>query len=157
MTVTSAAGLSAGMRVTGTWIPTGTTIQSISGTTITLSISDNPNYFDTPTTKTVSYYAFYGSYRLYTNDTSGIASGNIVTATSGVYSNTVVQYVSTNSFVTLNKGLNLARGTSFSATFYTPRIFTQQSYTFAASDRYVVRPDASLPFGSFPGVGTIKP
>jgi hypothetical protein len=157
MTVTSAAGLSAGMSVTGTWIPTGTTIQSISGTTITLSISNNPNYLETPTTKTVTYLQSFSTYRLYLSNTSGIATGDIVTAASGVYSNTIVQNISTNRFVTLNKGLNKNTNASFSATFYTPRVFTQQSYTFTASDRYVVRPDASLPFGSFPGVGTIRP
>ena len=156
MTVTSATGLAAGMSVTGTWVPSGTTIQSISGTTITLSISTNPNYQDSATSKTVTYYSFYyNSSRLYTGDTSGVAIGDIV-AGSGVYAGTTVSGISTNTFILLNKKLNKDAGDTLTATFYTPRTFTQQSYTFTASNKYVIRANASLPFGSFPGVGTIK-
>ena len=155
MTVTSATGLAAGMSVTGTWVPSGTTIQSISGTTITLSISTNPNYQDSATSKSVTYYSFFNSSRLYTGNTSGVAIGDIV-AGSGVYAGTTVSGISTNTFILLNKNLNKDAGDTLTATFYTPKTFTQQSYTFTASNKYVIRANASLPFGSFPGVGTIK-
>ena len=155
MTVTSATGLAAGMSVTGTWVPSGTTIQSISGTTITLSISTNPNYQDSATSKSVTYNPFFVSSRLSTGNTSGVAIGDIV-AGSGVYAGTTVSGISTNTFILLNKNLNKDAGDTLTATFYTPRTFTQQSYAFAASNKYVIRPNASLPFGSFPGVGTIK-
>jgi lambda family phage minor tail protein L len=152
MTVTSATGLSAGMSVTGTWVPSGTTIQSISGTTITLSISNNPNYLDSATSKSVTYRFFN---RLSTSNTSGVAVGDRVQG-SGVYSGTAVTAISTNSFILINKSLNKDYNSTLTATFYKPRVFTQQSYTFVSNDRYVIRADASLPFGSFPGVGTIK-
>jgi len=143
------------MSVTGTWVPTGTTIQSISGTAITLSISTNPNYRSSATSKSVTYNPSFDSSRLYTGDTSGVAVGDIVTG-SGVYAGTTVSGISTNTFIALNQALNADSGQELTATFYTPRTFTQQSYVFAASNKYVIRPNASLPFGSFPGVGTIK-
>jgi hypothetical protein len=90
------------------------------------------------------------------NDLSGIAVGNLVEG-SGVYAGTtVVGVASEDLFVEINQGLNLDDAETLTATFYTLRTFTQQSYTFAGNDRYVIRADASLPFGSFPGVGTIK-
>ena len=155
MTVTSATGLAAGMSVTGTWVPSGTTIQSISGTTITLTISNNPNYRDSATSKSVTYYPYFYSPRFYTGDTSGVAVGDIVEG-SGVYAGTTVSGISTNTFILLSQALNADTGQELTATFYTTRVFTQQSYIFAGNDRYVIRADASLPFGSFPGVGTIK-
>jgi hypothetical protein len=155
MTVTSATGLAAGMSVTGTWVPTGTTIQSISGTAITLSISTNSNYRGSATSKSVTYNPNFDSSRLYTGNTSGVAVGNIVEG-SGVYAGTTVSGISTNTFILLNQALNVDTGDTFTATFYAPRTFTQQSYTFVSNDRYVIRANASLPFGSFPGVGTIK-
>jgi hypothetical protein len=154
MTVTSATGLAAGMSVTGTWVPSGTTIQSISGTAITLSISTNPNYRDSGTSISGYYVSIPNNPRLFTGDTSGVAVGNLVEG-SGVYAGTTVSGISTNTFIQLSQALNANSGQR-TLTFYTIRVFTQQSYTFAANDRYVIRADASLPFGSFPGVGTIK-
>jgi hypothetical protein len=155
MTVASVTGLAAGMTITGTGVPTGTTIKSIAGTTLTLSIASNSNYLTSPVTKTVQYKVVGGKPRLYMSDTSSIAAGNPVTGT-GIPTGTEVVGISTNKFVELTNETSAVLNTNFTATFYTPATFTSQSYQFRVDDRYVIRPDGILPFGSFPGVGTIK-
>jgi lambda family phage minor tail protein L len=155
MTLASVTGLAAGMAIIGTDMPTDTTIKSISGTTLTLSITYNANYLTAGVTKTVQYKVVGEKPRLYMSDTSSIAAGNPVTGT-GIPTGTEVVGISTNKFVELTSETSAVLDTNFTATFYTPKTFTSQSYEFRFDDRYVIRPDNYIPFGSFPGVGTIK-
>ena len=155
MTVATVTGLAAGQTVTGTDVPANTTIKSISGTTLTLSIAFNENYQGSATTKTVQYRVVSDQPRLYMSDTSGIATNDLVSGT-GIPKGTKVTGISANKFVAISKETSAKVSTNFTATFYVPKTFTSQSYTFRSSDRYVIRPGAELPFGSFPGVGTIK-
>lgn len=155
MTVASATGLAAGQTISGTDVPSGTTIQKISGTTITLSIAYNENIQGSATTKTATYKVVSGQARLYMNDTSGIAKNDLLSG-EGVYAGTKVIGISTNKFVQINKEIKAAADASIEVTFYVIKTFTAQTYTFRSSDRYVIRPEDQLPFGSFPGVGTVK-
>jgi len=155
MTVASATGLAAGQTISGTDVPSGTTIQKISGTTITLSIAYNENIQGSATTKTTTYKVVSGQARLYMNDTSGIAKNDLLSG-EGVYAGTKVVGISTNKFVQINKEIKAAADASIEVTFYVIKTFTAQTYTFRSSDRYVIRPEDQLPFGSFPGVGTVK-
>lgn len=155
MTVASVSGLSEGMIITGTHVPEGTTIRSIAGTTLTLSISSNENYLDIATTKNAVYQNAFGTPRLLINNTSGIAVGNQVRG-DGIYEGTYVVGISTNKFVQISAATAMNQGTGYNVNFYSARTFTSQSYTFIGSDRYVIRSGAELPFGSFPGVGNIK-
>jgi len=155
MTVASVTGLAAGQTVTGTDVPANTTIKSISGTTLTLSIAFNENYQGSATNKTVQYKLVSGEPRLYMSNTSSIATNDLVSGT-GILKGTKVTGISTNKFVAISKASSAAENTNFTATFYVPKTFTSQSYAFRFSDRYVIRAGAELPFGSFPGVGTIK-
>ena len=155
MTLASVTGLAAGMTITGTDVPTGTTIKSISGTTLTLSITYNANYLTTGVAKTVQYKTVGDRPRLYMSNTSSIAVGNPVTGT-GIPLGAEVVGISTNKFVEISVKASATPNTNFTATFYTPKTFTSQSYQFRLDNRYVIRPDGYIPFGSFPGVGTIK-
>lgn len=155
MTVASTTGLAAGQTVTGTDVPANTTIKSISGTTLTLSIAYNENIQGSATTKTVQYKVVSGQPRLYMDDTSGIAKNDLLAGT-GITKNTKVVGISTNKFVAISKETSAATNTNFDVTFYVIKTFTSQSYVFRSSDRYVIRPEDQIPFGSFPGVGTTK-
>jgi lambda family phage minor tail protein L len=155
MTVATVDGLTAGMTIEGTGIPSGTTIRSISGTTLTLSISSNDYYLDSATVKQVEYRVVGDIPRLYMSDTSGIAASDQVRG-NGIYTNTDVVGISTDKFVQISQNAGAEENVEFAATFYTPRTFTSLSYTFRTNTRYTIRAGASLPFGSFPGVGNIK-
>lgn len=155
MTVASTTGLAAGQTVTGTDVPADTTIKSISGTTLTLSISYNPNIRGAATTKTVQYKTVSNQPRLYFNNTSGTNKNDVVSGFR-IPNNTRISGISTNKFVLLSKETSMPQNESTTVTIYAIKTFTSQSYVFRANDRYVIRPDGQIPFGSFPGVGTTK-
>jgi lambda family phage minor tail protein L len=164
ITVSSATGLLPGMTVTGANIPAGTTISSISGTTVTLSISYNPFTRGSSETRSVTVQKYPLGFELWMlSNTSGITVGDLAGNTVGitttkpqgtnVYADTKVSSIVANSSVTLNKRSQFSHGNTFTAIFWRPVTFTSSSYTFSASTRYTIRADKSLPFGSFPGVG----
>ena len=165
MTVSSTVGLVAGMTVTGQDVPAGTTIQSISGSTITLSIAYNPNSKGGQVTKaaTVEKSRTSGTERWLISNTSGLTVGLLagnnagITADqphgTGVYAGTAIRVVTTNASVAVTLKTQLADDQEFTAIFWTPKAFTSATYTFTASNQYTARANANLPYGSFPGVG----
>lgn len=160
LTVTSAAGIQSGLAITGTGIPTGTKVASVSGTTVTLDIDFNPLAWGSSVTKTVTYKGLTASggvtyYRLKMGSTSGIAVGDRVSAESVLQKGTKVSYVGTKE-VWINKAPKIAVDDDFSALFYVPVTFTSSPYTFTPSKTLKIRPDGELPFGGFPGVGNIN-
>lgn len=162
LSVTSASGLVPGMTVTGPNVPAGTTVTSIDGNILTLSISENPALYASAVTRTCTYQLPFSSGYfvpfLHTGDNTGISVGDRVTGT-GIKKGTKVldKDSSFHGFfgVKLTKEAQLDRGQSISATFYVRATVLAATYTFTLSDVYIVRPRdlASLPFGSFPGVG----
>lgn len=166
MTVSSATELIAGMAVSGQDVPPGTTIQSISGNVLTLSIAYNPNTKGSSVTRPakVQKPVTIGmpEYWLITN-TSGITVGRLagnnagVTTEqphgTGVYAGTKVSIVNGNVSIGISTKSKLDNGQEFTAIFWTPKTFTQASYTFTASNSYTARANNDLPYGGFPGVG----
>lgn len=166
LTVSNTTGLVAGMGVSGQDVPAGTTIQSIAGNVLTLSIAYNPNSKGGAVTKAATVakptVAPMQERWLITN-TSGIPAngfaGNNAGITAeqpqgtGVYAGTGVAAITTNQSVSISIESKLADGEQFTAVFWTPKTFTQATYTFTASNSYTARANGNLPYGSFPGVG----
>lgn len=165
MIVSSATGLLPGMVVTGPNLPSNTTIASISGTTLTLSIAYNPNSRGSSFTRSVTkdIYSRNTVEVWLLSDTSGITIGDLAGNASGittatphgtnVYTGTKIDAISTNVYVGTTQNSQFDDGDTFTAIFWQPVTFTSATYTFTGSPLYTVRADNSLPFGSFPGVG----
>lgn len=159
-------GLAVGMVVSGPKIPTGTTIASISGTTVTLGqaveLADVVQVATTRTgsMKTASTYSLglISSQVIALSSFSGITAGMYVsgptislTSLATVLS---VGQLSAGGNVVISYEANVA-GSTGTYTFYTLQTQTSQTYTFTASSRiYTLRADNGIPFGSFPGIGT---
>lgn len=157
MTVSSATGIKTGMTVTGSNVPAGTKVASVSGTTVTLDIDNNPNSQGSATTKTVTHKgktAIGRFSRLKMTSTSGIQKDDSVQG-SGVVKGTKVSYVGPKE-VWVSKYVKKDINDSFSATFYRPVTFSSATYTFTPSLSCRIRPEGELPFGAFPGVGTVN-
>lgn len=166
LTASNTTGLVAGMGVSGQDVPAGTTIQSIAGNVLTLSIAYNPNSKGGAITKAATVakptVAPMQERWLITN-TSGIPAngfaGNNAGITAeqpqgtGVYAGTGVAAITINQSVSISIESQLADGEQFTAVFWTPKTFTQATYTFTASNSYTARANGNLPYGSFPGVG----
>ena len=165
ITVNDASNLVAGMVVSGSNIPNGTTISSISGTTINLRIAYNPNIKGSGTTKSVTvdksipgyeYWVVGSTTGISVNDLAGNNTGQTGDIPQGtnVLAGTKVTSVDTLlSRIEISKLSRFDDGDSFTAVFWVPVTFTSASYTFTGASEYTVGTDRPLPFGSFPGVG----
>ena len=164
--MSSVAGLAVGMVISGPKIPAGATVAGISGTTITLGQPVKWADVLTPvTTKLTLVYLFgipYSNYPTYGStgyfDPTGVAPGQYfagpgVDIELGVY---VVQLIgSSGSYRAARLSQYPGDFPEATYTFYAPQTQTLQTYSFSAPDRtYTFRSDTSLPFGSFPGIGT---
>jgi lambda family phage minor tail protein L len=164
--MTSVTGLAVGMVINGPKIPAGTTIAGISGTTITLGQPVKWADVLTPvTTKLTLVYLFgipYSNYPTYGStgyfDPTGVAPGQYfagpgVDIELGIY---VVQLVGGGgSYRAARLSQYPGDFPEATYTFYAPQAQTLQTYSFSAPDStYTFRADTSLPFGSFPGIGT---
>lgn len=162
MTVSSAAGLAPGMLVTGTNVPAGARISSISGTTLTLGIAYNPNSRGSAEYRTAQVFKaiFYDLLNL--DSMAGIEVGDLVGNAAGITEanphGTNVR-IGTKVSLLLPSNVRLSTTTLFSnfntftVVFWKPVTFSSATYTFTASNQYTIRADKNLPFGSFPGVG----
>lgn len=148
MTVTSATGLGVGHVVTGSNIGTGTTISAIAGTTLTLSQRPYSIY------RTGDFVFDVLSLTRYINiSTSGLTSGMRVFGSNNI--NTTIATVGSGQITLNNYGDLDTENRSDIALYFMPASPSQSSYTFTGSSAYSLRsPNATLPFGSFPGVGT---
>jgi lambda family phage minor tail protein L len=161
MTVSAGSDLTAGASVSGTYIPTGTTISSISSNTVTLS--QRPYWF----TRQASYSWFIGPYltlgtspRITMTDVSSIVVGMRVFGSHGVDTTVTGVYPASgfySAYITLSAPpASPAKPNSYTLTLYfIPASPSSATYTFNSPNSFVFRSvDGSLPFGSFPGVGT---
>lgn len=158
MVVADAAGLGAGHIVTGPYIPTGTTIRVISGTTVYLT--RRPYSIS----RTGLFKRGSSVYNVFTNttitispkiemNTAGLSIGmkvfgpaNVNTQITGVTST----YVSLASYGKLNDVPE-----SEMLFYFMPSSPAEASYSFTSSDSYSFKiGDGVLPFGGFPGIGT---
>lgn len=152
--LSSTTGLTAGMSVSGSFIAAGTTISSISGSTITLSQQAIANY-TLATTKQCQWEG-RGVVRLVvTGGTSGLSVGMAVLGLGlpADYSAKITE-VSTAGYIKLSYNIpSFAGFQNFS--FYTLSSYSSSTYTFAGSTLYSFNDatNSTLPFGSFPGAG----
>lgn len=147
MTVTSAAGLTVGMTVSGPYM-NGATITGISGTTLTLS--SRPYSFS----RTGTYdNIFLSDDKINLTDTSSIVVGMRVFGSVGI--NTTISLVTTDVSVSLaTETASDPEDGALITVYFMPASPGSASYTFAGNQTYTFRnPDTVLPFGSFPGVG----
>lgn len=165
--VANTTGLAVGMVVSGTKIPAGTTIASISGTTINLGqpvrlidivqvATTKSGYLVVQNQPLGLPTTIKASNTMAISSTSGISVGmyvsgptvsidlaSQVTEVASVYSGIKMSYV------------GLVAGSNGTYTFYTMQTQTSQTYTFTSPSRvYTFRADNGIPFGSFPGIGT---
>jgi lambda family phage minor tail protein L len=151
MTVTDATGLAVGMSVTGLYMPSGTAIASISGTTLTLnqrpySIKRNAETVD-------------ASLALELDSVTGLSAGMRVRGANGI-NTTIAAVNTTNNRITLTSTTGLTysfwKDPDVVTLYFMPATPGSSTYTISMpSTTYLFRAgDAQLPFGSFPGVGS---
>lgn len=147
MTVTSAAGLAPGHVVSGPFM-NGQTITSISGTTLTLS--ERLYSFSRDGT----YDRVDGNDAIKFTNTSGIVVGMRVFGSFDI--DTTVTAVTTDVRIRINNAPSpVPLDAAFVRLYFMAAAPEAATYTFTGNTSYALRdPDAALPFGSFPGVGT---
>jgi hypothetical protein len=160
ITVTSTTGILPGMTVSGLQVPTGTKISSVDSVNkiVYLNININPLVwlFGGLLSGTMTRIGSTDYVRL--SSVSGLAVGQYVDG-GNVYQNTTTSSINPlTNVVALSKlqAIEVGIDKAITVRFGSLITATSSSYTFAASDSYTIRPDASLPFGSFPSVGTIR-
>ena len=154
MTVANSTGLLVGMTVIGTYIPAGTTVSTIAGTNLTLSA--RPYSF----TRTGIYRSIYLSSFYISIDITGLSAGMRVWGSNGI--DTTIATVASGGLagtrITLSSYAGLIGKQPISINLYfMPASPGSATYSFGdTNNSYIFRnPTASLPFGSFPGVGSL--
>jgi len=158
----SPANLRPGMAVSGSGIPSGATIASISGNTVNLSLGYNLNVRGTSRTTGATVdktspeaWVVVNPSGIQVNDYAGNESGVTSAQPHGANVPAGLRVASiSGSRITLTGQSSFDDGDTFVAIFWRPGSFSAASYTFTGSSAYTIRADASLPFGSFPGVGS---
>ena len=158
--VSSNTGISVGQTVTGTYMPSSTTVTGISGTTITLSnrpylIARGGTYV--PTFETY-YYDGYETTVLTGQridiDTTGLSVGMQVFGSNGI--DTTIGGADSG-VIYLNGYGNLENDANGVSLYFLPASPSSATYTFSSNAEYTFRaPGTTLPFGSFPGAGLSK-
>lgn len=172
MIVTSATGLGVGMTVTGNYLQPNTQITAISGTTLTLSVAIDVTQFLSVATTFTGYPNPYHSIQGGGNATAAvyilIALAPSVPVAVGQYiSSTLVPLSSRTQISSLGsrfgwRVLNLDKTFTYSNfpvtwTLYNASAIPSATYNFTATDpNYTFRANASIPYGSYPGVGTFS-
>jgi phage-related protein len=170
--VTSATGLGVGMTVTGNYLQPNTQITAISGTTLTLSVAIDPTQFLTVATTFTGYPNPYHIIQGGGNATAAvyilIAIAPSVPAAVGQYiSSSLVPLPSRTKISSLGsrfgwRVLNLDKTFTYSKfpttwTLYNLGAIPSATYTFTVTDpNYTFRANASIPFGSYPGIGAFS-
>lgn len=158
----SPANLRPGMTVSGAGIPSGTTITSISGNTVNLSLDYNLNARGFARTRNATVekgasevWVLTDSSDIQANDYAGNNAGITSAQPHGTNVPAGIRIASIFGLrVTITGKSSFDDGATFTAIFWRPATFGATNYTFTGSTSYTVRADNSLPFGSFPGVGS---
>jgi lambda family phage minor tail protein L len=162
VTVASTTGILPGMTVTGSEIPTGTRISSVDTVNkiVYLNIAINPlvYLFGALTSGTLRRSSTTNTDYIDLGSTSGLVAGQYVDG-GNVYQNTTISSVTPSSNrIDLSKlqAIDIEISKIITIRFGTAQTAVSASYTFAANTTYTIRPDATIPFGSFPSVGSIR-
>lgn len=175
LTMTNVSGIVPGMTVSGNFVPSGTRISSISGSTLRLNIESNALIRTSIDTATVQFSTRAGAFergiskidfnpRSLTIVSGSISGINVNDYVGGdyIYEGTQVSSIPNSTTIILSKDGDTAvrannAGTlgaiSFLATFWVRRTPTLETYSFTAPNGYTFRRNSVIPFGSFPGVG----
>lgn len=165
--VSSATGIAPGMTVVGNYLPANCQVVAVSGTTVTLSSTvDLTQFFTVVGSAVGTVYSDLVDFPAVTSLSVGwfIASSllplNRYAQISGVRSIVKKTVSGRNSFVAKFAVADLTQNTGISNqsvtwTFYVFASIPSATYTFfATSQTYTFRANASIPYGSYPGVGT---
>jgi len=165
--VASATGIIPGMTVTGSFLPANCQVVAVSGTTITLSSTvnltqffsvvgsansqvtvDQSIFFPKNTSLSVGWYVSSSLMPL-----SRLA--RITGLRNRTVRTTVGRSVQVSEYRIADITQNQGNNKNASWTFYVFAGISSATYTFSATNTtYTFRPNNTLPFGSFPGVGT---
>jgi hypothetical protein len=166
--VSSAAGITPGMAVVGSYLPANCQVVAVSGTTITLSSTVDLTQFFSVVGSATSYRTGYFSvlFPVGTSLSPGwfLASSQMplnryaqITNVRTITEKLVLgknQVVSRFAVADMNQDLGVTY-TPATWTFYVFAGISSATYTFFATNQtYTFRSDANIPYGSFPGVGT---
>ena len=158
--VSDVVGLTLGMAVSGPYIPAGTTITGIAGNTVSLSQPAPINFqvaFTRPNINLVHVTGQTAYSHLYVINTAGISVGMAVTGP-GLPSDLSARVTGLTTISFLGVAIvsyAVARPANGTYTFYASTAYASTTYIFTGSTTYAIRGASdSLPFGSFPGVGT---
>lgn len=162
ITVASTTGILPGMTVTGSEIPTGTRISSVDTVNkiVYLNIAINPlvYLFGALTSGTLRRSSTTNTDYIDLGSTFGLVAGQYVDG-GDVYQNTTISSVTPfGNRIDLSKlqAIDIEISKIITIRFGTAQTAVSASYTFAANTTYTIRPDATIPFGSFPSVGSIR-
>jgi lambda family phage minor tail protein L len=162
ITVASTTGILPGMTATGSEIPTGTRISSVDTVNkiVYLNIAINPlvYLFGALTSGTLRRSSTTNTDYIDLGSTSGLVAGQYVDG-GNVYQNTTISSVTPSSNrIDLSKlqAIDIEISKVITIRFGTAQTAVSASYTFEANTTYTIRPDATIPFGSFPSVGSIR-
>jgi len=169
--VTDATGIAPGMTVTGTYLADNTQVVAVSGTTLTISppVPVTTAILALAATRTTNR-AFSGSTdRAYFAESAAISVGWYAASSLLPLSRLAqVTSIGRGAFGSSKVGLSFSKVAFLSQTynsgssnitwsFYVPGSISSATYTFAATDQsYTFRADGTLPYGSFPGIGTFS-
>jgi phage-related protein len=162
--LSSATGIAPGMAVTGNYLPTNSQVTAVSGSTITISSTVDETQFYT------EIGSFIGSANGYTIQVDPYAPGAVgqliandpilplllnTTITNITYLwITIGKTTQQRKVFTISQYIAPPQGL-FGAAIYQFNGIPSATYTFTAVDRnYTFRDAATIPYGSYPGVGT---
>ena len=167
--VTDATGIAPGMTVTGTYLAANTQVVAVSGTTLTISppVPVTEAILTLTATRTTNR-AFKGSTNKAYFATSAAISVSWYAASSLLPLSRLAQVTSIGrgAFGSSKIGLSLSKVAFFNQTynsgssnitwsFYVPGSISSATYTFSATNQtYTFRADGTLPYGSYPGIGS---
>ena len=167
--VASATGLGVGMTITGNYLQPNTQITAIAGTTLTLSVAIDPTQFLTAAATFTGYSNPLHYFQGGGNATAAVyilftAAPGIPYAVGKYISSSLVPLSSRTKISSIGSRpgwviLNLDKTFTYSKpptawTIYNQGSPASATYNFVATDStYTFRADASIPYGSYPGIG----
>jgi hypothetical protein len=167
--VTDATGIAPGMTVTGTYLAANTQVVAVSGTTLTISPPVPVTEAILTLTATITTNrAFSGSRNIaYFAESAAISVGWYAASSLLPLSRLAqVTSIGRGAFGSSKVGLLFSKVAFFNQTynsgssnitwsFYVPGSISSATYTFSATNQtYAFRAEGTLPYGSYPGIGS---
>ena len=161
--VTSATGIAPGMEVTGNYLPANTQVVAVAGNTITLSSTVDETQFYT---QIGSFNGSANGYIVYVDINAAGAVGQLIgndsilpLSLNTTITNITYLYITSGKTVVQRKVFTISRYIAppqgIGVGIYQFNGIPSATYTFAAVDRnYTFRDAATIPYGSYPGVGS---